>query len=336
MKLLCTSVLIFLTISLYSQDNSSLQVHYTFTGNADDSSGNENHGTVDGATLTTDRFGEANSAYEFDGEDDIITVLDNPAQRLEGDFTIVAWVLPYSQKDHTILRKNSSAHGISAYPAYGIGLSGTQHFVMNIGSDEGRQGISSQQSFFNQPYQVDTWYRIIARKQDTTIYITTNPFGKNSFTNYQGSMKGNIPYDSSPLIIGSRTQQQSNTFEGKIDDIKIYDRFMTLEEVTGLSFNDDDPEGEEDEEDPELEDEDPNESFSAETNILIDPWKFLLIESNNDIITNAKLSKDGELLIDQDNDSKVMSINLEGFMPGQYILTLASADDFFEAIVKVE
>ena len=36
-----------------------------FNGNAQDGSGNGNHGTVNGATLTTDRFGNQNGAYDF-------------------------------------------------------------------------------------------------------------------------------------------------------------------------------------------------------------------------------------------------------------------------------
>jgi hypothetical protein len=42
---------------------------WPFTGNAIDSSGNGNNGTVNGETLTTDRFGNANKAYSFDGND---------------------------------------------------------------------------------------------------------------------------------------------------------------------------------------------------------------------------------------------------------------------------
>jgi seryl-tRNA synthetase len=42
-----------------------LVAYYPFSGNAGDSSGNGNHGTVNGATLATDRFGKVNSAYSF-------------------------------------------------------------------------------------------------------------------------------------------------------------------------------------------------------------------------------------------------------------------------------
>lgn len=47
---------------------------YPFTGNADDESGNGNHGVVIGATLTEDMFGNSESAYYFDGVNDYIRV----------------------------------------------------------------------------------------------------------------------------------------------------------------------------------------------------------------------------------------------------------------------
>ena len=45
---------------------------WPFNGNANDESGNGNHGTVNGATLTSDRFQKINSAYKFDGINDDI------------------------------------------------------------------------------------------------------------------------------------------------------------------------------------------------------------------------------------------------------------------------
>ena len=51
-----------------------LIAYYPFNRNANDESENGNHGTVYGATLTTDRFGNPDSAYSFDGVDDYIEV----------------------------------------------------------------------------------------------------------------------------------------------------------------------------------------------------------------------------------------------------------------------
>ena len=57
--------------------NDGLVAYYPFNGNANDESGNRNDGIVHGATLTTDRNGNAASAYVFDGVDDYIRIGDS-------------------------------------------------------------------------------------------------------------------------------------------------------------------------------------------------------------------------------------------------------------------
>jgi len=52
--------------------NAGLVAYYPFNGDANDASGNGNNGTVNGATLTIDRFGNTNAAYSFDGNDYIL------------------------------------------------------------------------------------------------------------------------------------------------------------------------------------------------------------------------------------------------------------------------
>jgi hypothetical protein len=51
-----------------------LIAEYLFNGNADDTSGGGHHGVVQGATLTTDRFENPDSAFHFDGVDDYISI----------------------------------------------------------------------------------------------------------------------------------------------------------------------------------------------------------------------------------------------------------------------
>ena len=63
---------------------------WPFTGNANDLSGNGNNGTVNGATLTSDRFGNTSQAYNFDGNDniDIGTLFLGSVNQ---SFTVSAW-----------------------------------------------------------------------------------------------------------------------------------------------------------------------------------------------------------------------------------------------------
>jgi len=60
-------------------------LYLPFNGDAKDSSGNNNDGTVVGATLATDRFGRQNEAYSFDS--DSITV----AESYVGTYTVSCW-----------------------------------------------------------------------------------------------------------------------------------------------------------------------------------------------------------------------------------------------------
>ena len=71
---------------------SGLVAAWEFNGNANDVSGNGNDGVVHGATLTTDRFGNANSAYSFNGVDDYISAADSPTLDFSSSYlTVSAW-----------------------------------------------------------------------------------------------------------------------------------------------------------------------------------------------------------------------------------------------------
>ena len=62
--LLVLSVTVNAQVPSYVPTN-GLVAYYPFNGNANDASGNGNNGTVNGATLTTDRFGDVGKAYSF-------------------------------------------------------------------------------------------------------------------------------------------------------------------------------------------------------------------------------------------------------------------------------
>lgn len=78
---------------LYPRDN--LQNEWLFHGDAEDTSVNSNDGTINGPTLTTDRFGIPNRAFNFTGSPDDIRKI-SPTLGLSGNFTgtIFAWVIP--------------------------------------------------------------------------------------------------------------------------------------------------------------------------------------------------------------------------------------------------
>ncbi|MCP4538610.1 MAG: hypothetical protein GY832_15865 [Chloroflexi bacterium] len=63
-----TPIVVSPTPALPSDDNGGLVAYYPFNGNANDESGNTNHGTAHNVMLTADRFGNKHSAYSFGTE----------------------------------------------------------------------------------------------------------------------------------------------------------------------------------------------------------------------------------------------------------------------------
>ena len=71
---------------------SGMVAYYPFNGNANDESGNGNNGTVNGASLTSDRFNNTNKAYAFNGTSNYINVPDAATIRPGLEISLTAWV----------------------------------------------------------------------------------------------------------------------------------------------------------------------------------------------------------------------------------------------------
>ena len=96
MKKIIFLICLFCLSQIYAQiptyvPTNGLVGYWGFNGNANDQSGNSNNGTVNGATLTTDRFGNSNSAYNFDGVNDYIRCI-NPGPSGSTSRSVCFWM----------------------------------------------------------------------------------------------------------------------------------------------------------------------------------------------------------------------------------------------------
>lgn len=71
-----------------------LQAYYPFNGNANDASGNNNNPIFNNATITTDRFGNTNSAYHFNGVYQYMRIPNKPSINFGKEITLSVWVRP--------------------------------------------------------------------------------------------------------------------------------------------------------------------------------------------------------------------------------------------------
>ncbi|HMG14588.1 MAG TPA: hypothetical protein VK590_04020, partial [Saprospiraceae bacterium] len=107
-KFILTVQLCLIAISSFAQPKPI--AFYPLNGNANDLSGNGFNGIVSGAIPTIDRCGKANSAYYFDGIDDVITIADNNILDIgTQDYTIVAWIKTNAEDWGRIVSKGSSS-----------------------------------------------------------------------------------------------------------------------------------------------------------------------------------------------------------------------------------
>jgi uncharacterized protein (TIGR02145 family) len=199
---------------------------WPFTGNANDLSGNGNNGTVNGATLTTDRFGVANQAYFLNSNPQYISFPNgsNSMLNLTGDFSISFWIKTSSSSSNNGFL-NIGDNVASPPTAGGIvsGLTGGGKFGIGI-----RGNWYSSNSFVNN----NAWHLISATYSSGVLKIYIDGLLDSTFI----SIPTPLPW-SGNRTFGCRTDlfMNSNTnYIGFSDDIGIWNRALSQQEITAL------------------------------------------------------------------------------------------------------
>jgi hypothetical protein len=204
---------------------------YAFSGNANDGTGHNHHGTVTGAALTTDRFGAANSAYQFDGVSDYISIPAAPF--VNSNYSYSLWA------------RAASLPGIgNSAVIFSIGDATSRHQTVNIAnvySTEGFVGITgggynntTPPTTTSVPSGIlpatDTWYHIVSVRvnAEMRLYINGVLIATTS-TNLTTPYYGTDPN----AILGARCNL-AQPFNGVIDDVVIYNRALNLAEIEEL------------------------------------------------------------------------------------------------------
>ena len=211
-----------------------LIAYYPFNGSANDESGNGRNCITYGAVLSMDRFGNANSSYEFDGIDDYLSssstglptaerttslwffansLLSNPASVLFGyggndtfSWTGASWWLYVNSSRIGVACHCDSP--VTPYYTYGYSLLAEWQSLIAKTSSLGTQLylngelVASNGTFVN---------NTIVTNKNMTIGVCVGGYGEAPFTN------PDVTY-----------------FHGKIDDVRIYNRALTETEIRAL------------------------------------------------------------------------------------------------------
>ena len=211
---------------------------YPFTGNAIDSSGNGHDGVVTTATLTTDRFGNANSAYLFNGTtSNINTTLLPPTGN--NARTISCWFqydsLPApcatglaiagygasTQQCWQVAQNFSLEVAYSGYPP-AARVDGVCVYTQDVDS------VNNDWHFFAATYDTAMGLNFDSIK----IYVD-GAFVTTTTVAYSGPSDVNTG-DTTTFQIGVGHYECPRYFNGKIDDIGVWNRALSATELNAL------------------------------------------------------------------------------------------------------
>jgi hypothetical protein len=202
-----------------------LIAYYPFNGNANDESGNGNNGTVNGAVLTADRFGNPNSAYYFNGDNAYIEVPNSNSLDVTNGLTIVAWVKPnINNITLPIVNKYRSAEGLRSYWLYGW-TPGEPGPRFRIETTTGNVG----DAYTHELLSTTNWSFVAGTFDGNNAKLFVNGVEKNI-----QSASGIISQNLLPLRIGGDNEIDMDYFYGKIDDVRIYNRALSPSEIQAL------------------------------------------------------------------------------------------------------
>ena len=218
----CVSLSIMAT-SVYSDIESDLYGHWALDGNLDDQSGNGLNLTTAGSAgpPVINEQGRFGSCYEFNNSTDGTQVLFKGPISIEGSdaVTVTAWVKPYeltpgfsTTSPHTIAKLYSSTVGAISFDIR-IRDSKLDVYYTNPGSNN--------QTSFNIP--VDEWSFVAVTQSDTFLTVYVNEEKQTFMVN------GGQAYDR--LIIGSTSATTARGLKGLIDEVRLYKRALSDEDV---------------------------------------------------------------------------------------------------------
>jgi hypothetical protein len=202
--------------------------YWPFNGNANDVSGNGNNGTVNGAILTSDRFGNSNGAYSFDGVNNYISVQDSNTLH-QNVFTISSWV------------NGDEYNGFKQILSKNIGTSNNESINLVINNNSGWNltaqigGLGYYGTLIKSPNTISEqqWHHVVyvynENNQSQKLFLDGSLVKNNTTTDL-------IQFDNKPLTFGAQLEFNvlQYFFNGKLDDIGFWNRELNQQEISQI------------------------------------------------------------------------------------------------------
>jgi hypothetical protein len=207
-----------------------LIAYYPFNGNANDVSGNGHTGSVNGATLTVDRFNSNNSSYVFNGVDNFINL-----GNLGGysSHTFAGWFKIEGQQNSWGVLVSKLYNDLYIFQNSEVRIDPDDGTGYKMSSQVG-SGTDWEGEVINNSIEPTIWHHFVFMYDDNVksikVYIDNQLVSTVVVTGY-------VDVATTPTYIGARPYWNGPTvffFNGKIDDVRIYNRALNAQEVNAL------------------------------------------------------------------------------------------------------
>ncbi|MGE4289669.1 MAG: LamG-like jellyroll fold domain-containing protein [Salinivirgaceae bacterium] len=213
-----------------------LIAYYPFNGTVNDSSGNNLNGIATNVTYSTDRFGNLNGACKLSGTDSYVTVRNNHLLNT-GSYTICFWYRADTLNDGTLRAILSKTDTLEGYVVstirndnYSTNLFEKTMYYKGVEAYSGSMVLGSSSNHWIQNEQEKFVFTAISFNDSTFFDHNYGQLTRETF---------NVPVSfiayKFDLLIGKSNLPHLSSAKGEIDDLLIYNRFLTSDEAIKLS-----------------------------------------------------------------------------------------------------
>jgi hypothetical protein len=235
-KLILIAALILVSVCTNGQLSNGLIAKYYFNkGNSNDDGG-KYHGQVNGATLTSDRFGNANKAYQF-AINQTITVKDtNPLDGMINGLSISFWVsaAPIISGSYSNNLISKFSHCGGGADAYNICIYSNNTILAQL---DDQFGLDVNQ-FSSKTVADNKWHHVVLvwNKPNVIMYIDNAADTLGTYLPFNSTLSNSNEVLAFGQPVTNFCQPPTYVFDHneKLDDIRIYNRALDKHEIDSL------------------------------------------------------------------------------------------------------
>lgn len=230
-KIVIFTLIIVSYANLFAQISTQPIAHYKLDGNADDAINNNNGQIYGNISEVADRNGNVCGAMEFDGQSYIEIPNSRKLENITSEFTITGWIYYNSNCNNglfwsTILCKGDQTPETDDNPQFRLQFTKVTFSIKsNMNGDKGCVSWADKSQYLS----YDQWHFFACSYSGNEMKMYIDDYEILSEQFNQSLSKNN-----SPLHIGRDIPGNDEYFCGKLDDIKIYNKALSPNDISSI------------------------------------------------------------------------------------------------------